>query len=143
MPSNLIESLVAWSDEQPYITATFSGGVYNTEAPTGTATALPYLTFTQADSRVLNVIGGGPPVAQWLTVLVESRAVYAHLAREYAERVRDFLLRQPPSLAWSGGYETARYQGDGEGGELEEGLGPDGSDVWVHRIPLVFCVTRA
>lgn len=139
--NNLIEALHGWALDQNAIVDVFTGGVHNTDAPTGTDTALPYLTFTQGDSRVLNVIGGGPPVAQWLTVLIESRDVYAYTARSNAERVRDFILNSGP-LSWDGGYETARYQGDGEGGELEEDMGPDGSDVWVHRIPVVFCVTR-
>ncbi len=37
---------------------------------------------------------------------------------------------------------VGQYLTEGEGGELEEGLGPDGSDVWVHRIPIVFTTAR-
>ncbi len=71
MVSNLIEALVEWADEQPDIQALFVGGIYNTDAPTGTTTPLPYLTFTQGDSRQVNIIGGGRFV-QFMTVNLEA-----------------------------------------------------------------------
>jgi len=141
MPANLIEALVAWADDQPWIVSAFPGGVHNTDAPTGASTPLPYLTFTQGDTRVLNVIGGGTRSVQWPTVMIEARAVYAADARNLGGQIRDLLLVSGP-LAWLGGTESGRYETEGEGGELEEGLGPDGSDVWVHRIPIVFCCSR-
>ncbi len=140
MVSNLIEALVAWADAQDDITATFVGGIHNTDAPTGTTTPLPYLTFTQADSRQLNIIGGG--FVQYMTVNLESRAVYAADAREFGTLLRDRLIDDDAKLIWAGGQAVGRCLTEGEGGELEEGMGPDGSDVWVHRIPIVFTTAR-
>lgn len=136
MNRNLIEALVDWANNNAVLSATFPGGIWNTDAPTGTATALPYLTFTQGESRILNVIGGGRAVA-FPVVQIESRAVFAEDARYLGEVARDAILGGPP-LSWAGGVESGRCEVEGEGGELEDGLGPDGSDVWVHRIPIQF-----
>lgn len=140
MTRNLIEALVEWCDGNEVITAAFPGGVHNTDAPTGTATALPYLTFTQGESRIVNVIGGGRAV-MFPVVQIEARAVYAEDARYLGETTRNTILAGGP-LSWAGGREVGRVEIEGEGGELEEGLGPDGSDVWVHRIPIQFTTAR-
>lgn len=141
MATDVIEALVQWCDEQAELQELFPGGIYNTMAPTGPSTPLPYLTFIQADGKILNVIGGTKAVS-WPTVAIEARAIAADQARELGAQVRDILLEAPGSLQWIGGMEAGRYETDGEGGELEEGLGPDGSDVWVHRIPMVFMTGR-
>lgn len=141
MAADVVEALVQWCDAQPALLGLFPGGIYNSNAPTGPSTPLPYLTFTQSDSRILNVIGLQKSVS-WPTIAIESRAVAADQAREYGAQVRDLLLSAPGTLVWTGGIEAGRYQADGEGGELEEGMGPDGSDVWVHRIPLVIVTGR-
>ncbi len=140
MVNNLIEALVAWADVQDDLTATFVGGIYNSDAPTGTTTPLPYLTFRQADSRQLNIIGG--QFVQWMTVNLEARAVFASDARIFGTLVRDRIVDDDAKLIWAGGQAVGRYLTEGEGGELEEGMGPDGSDVWVHRIPIVFTTAR-
>lgn len=136
MARNFIEALVEWADGDAIITTAFPGGVWNTAAPTGADTALPYLTFTQGESRILNVIGGNRAVV-FLVVQIEARAIYAEDARYLGEIVRNEIL-DGPMLTWSGGVEAGRVEIEGEGGELEDGLGPDGSDVWVHRIPIQF-----
>ncbi len=141
MPSDLIEALVQWCDASPDLLDLFPGGVYNSIVPTGPSTPLPYLVFTQSDSRILNIIGAGKSVT-WPVVSLESRAVQADQARELGAQVRDLLLVNRGTLVWIGGSEADRYETDGEGGEMEEGLGPDGSDVWVHRIPMVFVTAR-
>ena len=143
MPSNLIEALSAWAAEQPYLTGLFTGGIYQSEMPPTEESAPPYLTFVQGDSRALNVIGTAQPVAEWLTVVLEVRHSTAAAARQHAQKARRYLLDAPLSLSWDDGRESARYRIDGEGGELEEGLGPGGTDVWVHRLPIVFCTTGA
>jgi hypothetical protein len=143
MPQNLIEALVAWSEGQDALIAAFPGGIHNDDAPTGTTTPLPYLTFTQGDSRQVNVIAGvGGKWVQWMTVNIESRAVYSADARTLGTLVRDALVDDPALMTWAGGRECGRYLTDGEGGELEDGMGPDGSDVWVHRIPITFTTAR-
>ena len=136
MARNLIEALVEWADADPTVNALFPGGTWNTAAPTGADTALPYLTFTQGEGRIVNVIGGNRAV-QFPVVVIEARAVFAEDARYSGQAIRDALLAAPP-LAWTGGVEAGRCEIEGEGGELEDGLGPDGSDVWVHRIPIQF-----
>ncbi len=141
MNRNLIEAMVDWANTDPALTAAFPGGIWNTDAPTGTATALPYLTFTQGESRILTTIGIVRSVI-FLVVQIEARAVYAEDARYLGEQARNAILAAP-ALSWSGGQECpGRIEIDGEGGELEEGLGPDGSDVWVHRIPIQFFTAR-
>lgn len=141
MSANLIEALVDWADAQDDLTAEFAGGIYNSDAPTGSDTPLPYLTFTQSDSRQQNIIGCRKWV-QYMTVNLESRATFAADARTLGTLVRDRIVDDPSLLVWAGGQAVGRYLTEGEGGELEEGLGPDGSDVWVHRIPIVFTCAR-
>lgn len=140
MNRNLIEALVDWCDGNEVLTTAFPGGIYNTSAPTGSDTPLPYLTFAQGESRIVNVIGGNRAVA-FPVVQIEARAIYAEDARYLGEQARTTLLGAGP-LSWAGGQEVGRIEIEGEGGELEEGLGPDGSDVWVHRIPIQFTTAR-
>lgn len=137
---NLIEALVDWANTTTAVASAFPGGVWNTAAPTGTATALPYATFTQGEGRIVNVIGGNRAV-QFPVVVIESRAVFAEDARYLGQALRDTLLTAP-AFSWQGGSEAGRCEVEGEGGELEDGLGPDGSDVWVHRIPVQFTYGR-
>jgi hypothetical protein len=139
MAANLIEALEAWIGEQPAITGLFPVEIYNDDAPPGGGVQLPALTFTQKSGKILGLIGGG--IIQWPEVNIEVQAAYAEDARRLAGRVRDILLQGSP-LSWQGGSEAGRYETDGEGGELEQGIGPDGGDVWVHRIPLVFITAR-
>lgn len=140
MTANLIEALVAWIDAQDDIAAVFPGGTWDSDAPTGTATELPYLTFRQGEARPTNVIGG--KLIQYVTVNLEARAAQAADARRAGTLVRDRLIDGAEFFTWEGGQAVGRYMADGEGGELEEGFGPDGSDVWVHRIPVVFICSR-
>lgn len=145
MANNLIEALEEWADAQPDLAAQFPGGIYNSAAPTGPTTLLPYLTFAQADSRQQNVIGAIGGVNRWvqyMTVNLEARSYLAADARIGGTLVRDRIVDDTTALIWPGGSCVGRYLTEGEGGELEEGLGPDGSDVWVHRIPIVFTCAR-
>ena len=141
MAANLIEALVQWCDSQPELLELFPGGIYNSVVPTGPSTPLPYLNFTQSDGKILNLIGLQRAVV-WPSIAIQSRSFAADQARANGGLVRDIILQSNDPLVWLGGVEAGRYQTDGEGGELEEGLGPDGSDVWVHRIPLVFVTGR-
>ncbi len=141
MASNLIESLEAWIGEQPAITGLFPVDVYNEDAPPGGGIQLPSLTFSQKYGRLVNLIGGGTRAVQYPEVNIEVQAESAEEARRLAWRVRDVLLVGSP-LSWEGGRELCRYETDGEGGGLETGIGPDGSDVWVHQLPLIFVVAR-
>ncbi len=140
MVANLIEALEAWISAQPEITDLLAGAAYIDDSPPGDGPQLPSLTFSQKTGRVQNLVGT-PASIQWPEVSIEVQAEYAEEARRIAWRVRDLILDGPP-LAWHGGREAGRSEGDGEGGELEEGVGPDGSDVWVHRVPINFCITR-
>lgn len=143
VPSNLIEALSAWMDATPEI-ADLYNGIYQGTAPSqddeGDALGLPYLTFVQADSRVTNVIGR-PSAPVYIEVAFESRAATAETARQLGEVVRDRILSGSP-LSWLGGHECGRHQQGNEVGEQDEGMGPDGSDVWVHRIPITFLTSR-
>lgn len=140
MAVNLIEAINEWINEQPSITELFEGGIYNDDSPPTEGPALPALTFTQGDTRLIKVIGQ-PPI-EFPEVNVVVQAVYAEDARRIAGRVKEILLAGS-SLAWLGGKEISRQESDGEGGKLVEGIGPEGGDVWEHRIPLVFCTVRA
>jgi len=140
MTANLIETLVEWIDDQDDLVSIFPGGIWDSDAPTGTSTPLPYLTFRQTDSRMINIIGG--KFVQFMTVNLESRAVYAATARTLGTQVRDRIIDDATRFVWAGGQAVGKYLTDGEGGELEEGRGPDGSDVWVHRIPIIFTTAR-
>jgi hypothetical protein len=140
--SNLIEALEEWVESQTSITDLFPGGTYQDDAPPESGIALPALTFAQQTGRVVNIIGRSPTLAiQYPELNVEVQAVYAEDARRIAETVAKLIL-SGGELSWLGGREVGRHQVDGEGGELLEGVGPDGSDVWAHRIPLVFVVVR-
>lgn len=141
MSANLIEALCTWADSDSWFAENFPGGIWNTDAATGTTTPLPYLVFTQGESRNLNIIGSPLRSVVFYTVQLEARAALAEDARNLGEQVRQQILSGPP-LSWAGGLECGRLEIDGEGGELEEGLGPDGSDVWVHRIPIQFTTAR-
>ena len=139
--NNLIESLVDWADNQLDLVAAFPGGIWDSDAPTGATTPLPYLTFRQSDSRQQNILVPGTWV-QYMTVNLEARDTYAANARTAGTLVRNRIVDDQTPLQWAGGQCVGRYLTEGEGGELEEGLGPDGSDVWVHRIPIVFTCAR-
>ena len=139
MATNLIEALEAWVGSQTSIGDLFPGGTYQDDSPPDSGTSLPALTFTQTSGRIVNVIGSSS--IQWPEINVEVQAIYAEDARSLADRVAKLIL-SGSSLTWMGGREVGRYQVDGEGGELLEGVGPNGSDVWVHRIPLVFVMVR-
>jgi hypothetical protein len=141
MAANLIEAIEEWIGSQTSITGLFAGGTSLEDAPPEAGEALPSLAIVQRTSRIVNIVGSSSRAIQYLEVDAQIQAIYAEDARRLAGRVRDLIL-SGGTLTWSGGREVGRYQADGEGGELEEGIGPDGSDVWVHRIPLVFCTVR-
>ena len=134
VPANLIEALVAWADDQPSISDVFDGGIYQDTVPIGAE--LPYLTFIQADSRPLNIIGRTDRV-EFVDVSIEARADNAVDARRYGQAVKTLLLNSGP-LQFANGSEAGRHAGTGEAGELEDGTGPGGVDVWVHRVPVTF-----
>jgi hypothetical protein len=135
VPATLIEALVEWADAQPSMLNWFPGGFYQGIAPTGTDTVLPYMTFVQTDNRPTNIMGRSSRV-EHVEVTLEARADNAKDAGRIGQQARDLLLNAAP-LSYSTGAESGRYLG-GETGEIEDGMGPDGSDVWVHRIPMTF-----
>lgn len=140
MAANLIEALVEWADAQSSLATLFPGGIYNTDAPTGDTTPLPYLTFVQNSGKVQNIIGDRRQVS-WPEVVIEARDVMAEDARTACEQTRALILAASP-LTWTGGREAGRFEGSGDEGKLEAGLGPDGSDVWVHRTTITFAIAR-
>lgn len=141
MATNLIEALAEWIDATPWFAANFSG-VHNSQVPNSTGAVLPYLTFVQTDSRASSFITGAVRKALVYPVLAfEVRAATGAMARSLGEQARDQILAGTP-LSWTGGLECGRFPTDGEGGELEEGLGIDGTDVWVHRVPITFITAR-
>jgi hypothetical protein len=139
LASNLLEALVEWIEVQPAIADRFPGGVYQQDSPPGAGSQLPSLTLSQESGKVLGLLNGA--TIQWPEVGIEVQAEYAGDARKLAEWARNMIL-SGPSLSWDGGSEAGRYEADGGGGELERGIGPNGGDVWAHRIPLVFITAR-
>lgn len=140
MATNLIEALEEWIEGQPSITGLFPDNIYNEDAPPGSGQQLPSLTFSQSTGKIQNLIGGSGPI-QWPEVGVVVQAETSEAARSLAGRVRNIIMAGSP-LTWAGGKEIGRYETDGEGGELKEGIGPEGGDVWEHTIPLIFGIVR-
>jgi hypothetical protein len=141
MAANIIEALEEWITSQTSITDLFPDNVYQSDAPPGSGQQLPSLTFTQETGRIVNIIGDPTRAIQYPEVKVQVQAEFAEDSRSLAKRVARLIL-SGSQLTWADGREIGRYQTDGEGGELREGIGPDGGDVWEHTIPLIFVIMR-
>lgn len=138
--ATFLEALVAWLEGSETVSALFTGGIYNTQADP--YAELPYLVLRQTDSNPLGTIGR-PRWVDKITIAFEARATLGDAAELLVEQLRIALFAAPISLlGWSNGQECGRYLIAGAGGELEEGLGPNGEDVWVQRLPIGFTITR-
>lgn len=137
MSTSLLEALGAWLQQDAEVQAMFKGGVWNTTAPLGTV--LPYLTLVKAESRSQRVIGAGKWV-EWITIHFEVRHTSGEATEALFTWLRNHLFQSEVTLRlrWDDGHECSRYLVEGQATELEEGLGPGGTDVWVARLPVIF-----
>jgi len=140
MNNDLLEALVAYLEANQTIVGLFTGGIYNTTAAPGAVT--PFLTLQATDSTPQGVIG----FARWLDKVIvnfEVRHNTGDQAVQLVSQLRRALTTpgQTP-VGWAGGQECGRWLAPGASGELEDGLGVDGSDVWVQRLPIGFTITR-
>lgn len=138
MNATLLEALVAQIEANETIIGLFPGGVYNTTAAPGADT--PSLNLKQTASQPTGIIG-----KKWwidkVTVNFEVRDTTGDSAEILADQLRTALVQCIP-VGWANGHENGRFLMEGAAGELEEGLGVDGSDVWVQRLPIGFNITR-
>lgn len=134
----MLEALVAAIEANGAIVDLFPGGVYNTTAAPGAE--LPYLVLRQNDSNPFGIVGR----RQWIdkvTVNFEVRDVTGDSAEILADQLSTALM-QSATVTWTNGLECGHWLASGATGELEEGLGVDGSDVWVQRLPIGYTITR-
>jgi hypothetical protein len=140
MNKTFLEALAAYLEANENILDLFSGGIYNTTAAPGAET--PYLLLKLADTDPTGIIGGRWWVDK-VTVNFEVRQTTGDAANVLIDQLRTALMAQPMTLvAWSNGQECGRWLQPSAAGELEDGLGVDGSDVWVERLPIGFTITR-
>ena len=135
----LLEALATFLVSDPTISTSFQGIYLSTAAP---GTDLPYLTLLKSGSTPTGILGKHLWVDK-VIINFEARATTGDQAESLTEQVRTALFRKQPTLGWAGGQECGRWLAGDESSELEEGLGPDGTDVWVSRIPIGFSITRS
>ena len=138
MNATLLEALVAALEANETIVGLFGAQIYNTTAAPGGI--LPSLNLKQTDSQPTGIIG-----RKWwidkVTVAFEVRDTTGDSAEILADQLRTALMLASP-VGWTNGQENGRFLMQGASGELEDGLGVDGSDVWVERLPIGFNITR-
>jgi hypothetical protein len=142
MNNSLLEALASYLAADPIISAIFAG-IYTSSAAPGTA--LPYLTLLKASSVPVGILGVYQGKRAWtdkVTVNFEVRNTGADTADVLTEQLRTALMRRQQPLGWAAGQECGRWLAGDETGELEDGLGVNGTDVWVARLPVGFTITR-
>jgi hypothetical protein len=136
--ATLLEALVAQIEANETIIGLFPGGCYNSTAAPGTET--PNLNLKQTDSQPTGIIG-----KKWwidkVTIAFEVRDTTGDSAEILADQLRTAIMQCTP-VGWTNGQENGRFLMEGAAGELEDGLGVDGSDNWVQRLPIGFNITR-
>jgi hypothetical protein len=136
-----LEALAAYLESQASVLDLFPGGIYNTTAAPGAE--IPYLTLKLADSQATGIVGR-PIWIDKLTINFEVRETTGDAATLLVDQLRTAIMSPPISLlSWATGRECGRFLMPSAAGELEDGLGVDGSDVWVERLPIGFTITRS
>ena len=138
MNATLIEALVAQIEANEAISSLFPGGVWNTVAAAGDE--LPYVTLVKAGSEPTGIIGR----KLWLdkiTINFQVFAVGGDVAELLVDQLQTLLMQSAP-VGWTTGQECGRWLAPGETGQLDEGLGPNGEDVWIQTLPIGFTITR-
>lgn len=142
MNATLLEALAALLAADPVISTIFAGLYLGQAAP---GTVLPYLTLVQTGSEPTGIIGAVNSKRTYLdrvTVTFEVRTTAGDSDDLLKEQLRTALMRPQGTLGWNNGREVGRWLAGGESGELEAELGPNGTDVWVSRLPIGFTITR-